>query len=193
MRAYSRRSRFGLALIGLGFLLQFVALWIDAGGSRPLAFGFAIQPVVLQILIGLLVTLLLGFAVGPLVRHISGKIPIPPPVGADTALVTEWQRLATQHTGGVWIGAVERPIFFAACWLQAWLLLSAWLVFKLALYWQGANFTAFPRSMPDAQQLAWIAAKRQLGTHHVATALVGTGANLGAAFIGVAIGKWFAL
>jgi hypothetical protein len=66
-------------------------------------------------------------------------------------------------------------------------------VFKLAFYWQGANFTKFPETSPGKEDLEWMVAKRQLGTHHVATALVGTGANIVVALIGTAVGKWIVL
>ncbi len=101
-----------------------------------------------------------------------------------------WKYLTDQQTGGAWIGRVESPIFFAACWLGAWLLLTSWLAFKLGFYWTSANFTAFPNTAPEGKDLDYLIAKRLLGTHHVATALVGTGANIVAALVGVAIGKW---
>ena len=88
----------------------------------------------------------------------------------------------------------ERPIFFAAFWIAgAWPLISTWLVFKLAFYWQSANFTAFPQSAPDPKEAEYLVAKRQLGTHHVATSLVGTAANIVLALVGVAVGKWVRL
>ena len=140
-------------------------------------------------LIGLGVTVLLGLGVGCLVRRVGDSIgPLPAPSPETTA---QWERLTAQKTGGAWIGHVERPIFFAALWIAgAWPILSSWLVFKLAFYWQGANFTAFPTSSPDPREAEYLVAKRQLGTHHVATALVGTGANIVVALIGVAVGKW---
>ncbi len=139
--------------------------------------------------IGLGVTVLLGLGVGRLVRHVGDSIgPLPAPSAETT---TQWERLAAQKTGGAWIGHIERVIFFAALWIAgAWPILSSWLVFKLAFYWQGANFTALPTSAPDAKEAEYLAAKRQLGTHHVSTALVGTGANIVVALIGVAVGRW---
>lgn len=102
-----------------------------------------------------------------------------------------WEKLRKMKTAGSAIGHVERPIFFAALWItNGWPILSSWLVFKLAYYWQSANFTAFPLDPPNKEQGAWLVAKRQLGTHHVATALVGTGANIVLALVGVAVGKW---
>jgi len=90
------------------------------------------------------------------------------------------------------VGWVEPPIFFAALWMTGgWPLLASWLAFKLALYWQGANFTAFPADPPTADQLRYLHAKRQLGTRHIAITLVGTGANIIAAIVGVAIGGAF--
>jgi len=140
-------------------------------------------------LIGLGITILFGFGVKCLVRHVGDSIgPLPPP---STDTTTQWAKLSGQQTGGALIGHIERPIFFAALWMPgAWPLLSSWLVFKLAFYWQGANFTKFPDSSPTEKDANYLVAKRQLGTHYVATALVGTGANILVALIGIAVGKW---
>ena len=145
------------------------------------------------VVIGLTITVFLGLGVGCLVRRVGAAIPIPPP-NEEPQMVSLWTKLTTQNTGGSFIGHVERPIFFAACWLNVWLLLSSWLVFKLAFYWQGANFAAFPPTLPKPmEEMAWVVAKRQMGTHHVATALVGTGANIVVALVGVVVGKWIKL
>lgn len=147
------------------------------------------QVLALRVLFGLAVTMVLGMGVGCLVERVRRSIPTPPPSEAPE-IVELWQELIGQTAGGHWIGYVEKPLFFAACWLQAWLLLTGWLVLKLGFYWQSANFAAFPRNLPDEAQLRWVIAKRQLGTHHTATALTGTGANILVALIGVAAGKW---
>ncbi len=143
-------------------------------------------------LIGLAVTVLLGFGVGCLVRRVGDSIgPLPTP---SPEVTQQWNQLTSQNTGGKWIGHVERPIFFAALWIAgAWPILSSWLVFKLAFYWQSANFTAFPETSPNEREAAYLVAKRQLGTHHIATALVGTGANILLALVGLAVGKWIKL
>ena len=109
----------------------------------------------------------------------------------STEVEPYWDKLRKMQTGGSAIGHVERLLFFAALWVPSgWPILSSWLVFKLAYYWQSANFTAFPIEPPNEKQAAWLVAKRQLGVNHVATALVGTGLNLLFAFVGVAIAKW---
>lgn len=151
-----------------------------------------IQAAELQLIIGLSVTIVLGCGVGLIVRCVGRLIPIPPP-NEKPETVRLWTRLIEQTTGGAYIGFFERLIFFAAFWIGASLILSSWLVFKLALYWQGANFTAFPEKAPDNEDLAWLVAKRQLGTHHVATVLVGTAANIVAGLVGVAVGQWIKL
>ena len=145
-----------------------------------------------RVAIGLAVTVLLGFGVGCLVRYVGNSLgPLPAP---NPEIAPQWTRLTSQNTGGSWIGHIERPIFFAALWISgAWPILSSWLVFKLAFYWQSANFTAFPESSPNEREAEYLVAKRQLGTHHVTTALVGTGANIVLALIGVAVGKWIKL
>ena len=139
-------------------------------------------------LLGLGVTVVLGFGTKCLVEHVANSLPLDSP---NSDLEPYWDKLRKLKTGGKMIGHIERPIFFAALWLTyGWPILTSWLVFKLAYYWQGANFMAFPAELPKEEQAAWIVAKRQLGTHHAATALVGTGANVILALVGVAVGKW---
>ena len=157
--------------------------------------GFSVDPEVAKILIGLFATMILGVIVGCLVRRVGdsfGPLPLPRPGLKDSETPNkEWKKLIGQRAAGGWIGIVEQPLFFAALWANSyWWLLPAWLVMKTAFYWQSANFTAFPESAPkDEVEANYLVAKRQLGTHHVATALVGTGANILAALIGVAIGR----
>ena len=140
-------------------------------------------------IIGLGATVVLGLGVKRLVQQVGKSIgPLPSP---NVKTTVQWAKLSGQQTGGGLIGHIERPIFFAALWMPgAWPLLSSWLVFKLAFYWQGANFTQFPVSAPSEEEADYLVAKRQRGTHYVATALVGTGANILAALVGVAVGKW---
>ena len=140
-------------------------------------------------LLGLLVTVVLGFGTKYLVDHVANSLPLESP---NSDLEANWDKMRKMKTAGGMIGHIERPIFFAALWIAGgWPILTSWLVFKLAYYWQSANFAAFPAELPDNNgQMAWLVAKRQLGTHHAATALVGTGANVILALVGVAVGKW---
>jgi hypothetical protein len=139
-------------------------------------------------LLGLVVTLILGLGVKCLVGQVGKSLPMDSP---NSELEPHWDKLRKMNTGGNFIGHVERPIFFAALWISGgWPILTSWLVFKLAYYWQGANFLTFPPELPKNDGAAWIVAKRQLGANHVATALVGTGANIILALVGVAVGKW---
>jgi len=145
-----------------------------------------------QVLIGLAVTVVLGFGVGCLVRRVGESIG--PFTAPSPETNSQWTRWTSQKTGGSWIGHVERPIFFAALWISgAWPILASWLVFKLGFYWQGSNFTAFPITPPNEREADYLVAKRHLGTLHVTTALVGTGANIVLALVGVAVGKWIKL
>jgi hypothetical protein len=138
-------------------------------------------------MIGLAVAMALGFGVGPLVKMVGDSLPIESPT---PDLEPYWAKLRDMKGAGLWIGIIERPIFFAALWIpNGWPILSSWLVFKLAYYWQGANFTAYPIDTPSKEQAAYMVAKRQIGTHHVATSLIGTGLDILIAFIGVAVGN----
>lgn len=160
-----------------------------------------IDPAAWPILGGLLVAIVLGeLLVGRIVKLAGDQVgkpkpsePKEPPAAsaqpADTPL--DWAQWYDMNTGGSWIGRVERPMFFAALWFQAWVLVSAWLVMKTAFYWQGSNFAALPQDAPSkSEQWKYIVAKRHLGTHHVATALTGTAANIVLALAGIAIAKW---
>ncbi len=84
-------------------------------------------------------------------------------------------------------------MFFASLWTGMWPILGSWLVFKLGFYWQSANFSQFPDAPPKEDDVKYLAAKRRYGSHQVATALVGTGANIVMAFIGVAVARWVLL
>lgn len=140
------------------------------------------------LLVGLGVTVILGFGNGYLVKCVGNSIEMKSP---NDDLVPFWDQLQKMKTAGKEIGLVERLIFFAALWTaDGWPVLTSWLVFKLAYYWQGANFASFPDKLPSKEQAAWIVARKQIGTRHVAKVLVGTGANIIVAFIGVAFGKW---
>jgi hypothetical protein len=139
-------------------------------------------------LVGLAVTAILGCTTKYFVRRIGNSLPMEAP---SIEIELYWDKLRKMQTGGDAIGHVERLLFFAALWIpNGWPILTSWLVFKLAYYWQSANFTAFPVEPPDAKQAAWLVAKRQLGANHVATALVGTGLNLLFACVGMVIAKW---
>ena len=139
-------------------------------------------------LLGLGVTVVLGLGTKCLVRMVADSLPLESP---NVDLEPYWEKLRKMETGGSPIGHVERPIFFAALWISGgWPILASWLAFKLAYYWQSANFAAFPTEMPTKEQAAWLVAKRQLGCNHVATALVGTGVNIILALVGVVIGRW---
>jgi hypothetical protein len=148
-----------------------------------------------HLIFGLGVTLLLGFFVRPLVTRVGDdrdgdqdgddKDTKPP----DS--YQPWRPISDVRSMGHWVGWVERPIFFAGLWLPgSWPIFSSWLVFKLALHWQSANFGALPEEPPGAEKTAYIVAKRNMGSRHAAKAIVGTGANIVAALIGVAAGKW---
>ena len=142
-------------------------------------------------IIGMATTLVLGCGVGPLVAHVGRLVtPLPPP-SDDTEIANLWSKLYGQKTVGHWIGFFELLIYFAAFWLpSALLIMSSWLVFKLALYWQNLNLIKFPDSSPSLIEMKYLVAKRVLCTYYTATLLVGTGANIVVALVGVTIGHW---
>jgi hypothetical protein len=148
----------------------------------------AIPHEVCQVVAGLAVTIVLGAFIKPLMGRLNKVIKIQPP-NEEAETVRLWDQLVKLTTGGAYVGFFERFIFFASIWSGAWPMFASWLAFKLALYWQGAKFASFPDTAPSNKDLAWLVSRRQLGTHHVATVLVGTAASVSAAFAGVVVGK----
>src|SRR6266853_2258483 len=146
----------------------------------------------IALVVGLAITVALGFGVGPLIRRVQRSLTKPEP--PSSALITQWDKLMNMNTGGAWIGRLEGLIFFASLWVASWWpMMSSWLVFKLAVYWQSSDYAAFPSRTPNEKEADYIVAKRQLGSHHVATLLVGTAANIVTALIGVAVANWITL
>lgn len=137
---------------------------------------------------GLFWTMVLGLGVGPFVRMATTSVGELSPPSARVA--EEWKALTERNKGGFWIGWIERPIFFAAFWMPgSWLILSSWLIFKLAVYWQSSNFAQLPNDPPEVTGVRYLTAKWKLGTHQTTTLLVGTGANIILALFGVAVGR----
>ena len=140
-------------------------------------------------LIGFAVTVLPGFGVGHLVRYVGNSLgPLEPP---SEELRPQWIKLTSRNMGGWWIGFLERPMFFAAFFIEnGWPVFSTWIVMKTAFCWQSTNFSAFPPSLGTKKEADYLVAKHQLGNHRVATVLVGTAANILLALIGVAVANW---
>lgn len=139
-------------------------------------------------LVGLGVTIALGAKhVKQLVDTAAAPIELTPP---SPRVAKEWANFISRPTAGALVGSIERPIFFFALWVSGgWLVLTTWLAFKLAVYWQNSNFAALPKEPPESQDVKWIDSKWRLGSHQTAKLLVGTGAGILCAMAGVLVGK----
>jgi len=153
-------------------------------------------------LTGLAFTLVVGQMTFPWlilrVEKLRGAPPPPPGFDADT-----WNtRVIAQRGGTVWIGRCDQIIFFVAFWLpNAWLLAGAWLTFKVVSKWESWRYfgelTKWWREVvlqPGSPSLGkdlsdgtvswlWL-----VGSSH-ATFVIGTGANVVLALLGVGVGR----
>ncbi|HEX7952504.1 MAG TPA: hypothetical protein VF523_05450, partial [Burkholderiales bacterium] len=177
-KAHARRlARHGQLIWSLGYILVATILAGAALSVRPVFPWW-------HVVLGFALTVFLGAFTGVLVKCAGDFVRTPKAPFPE--IRKEWTALVDMNTGGKYIGLVELPIFFAACSLpEAWPLAASWLVMKTAFYWQSANFSAYPERPPNKRMARWLAAKRHMGSHHVATALVGTGANACSALAGV--------
>jgi len=163
---------------------------LEQSEAQSVSLPFHIEPDWHAVL-GLAVAIASGPLIGRFLAHVRTQLSDVPLPTTDAKIAEQWQHFINVKTAGTEIGLVERPLFFAALWVQLYWLIPAWLVMKTAFYWQGANFAALPQEPPATPEaMAWQAAKRRYGTARVSLALIGTGANIVVAFLGVAAGKW---
>lgn len=90
----------------------------------------------LALVAGLSVTLLLGIFNGRLLDHWASRENIPPPPGIQK---TGWQKAINPEvvaTGATGLGLLERILFFLAAVQGEYLIIGAWLAFKVASKWK---------------------------------------------------------
>jgi len=141
------------------------------------------------ILVGLLITVFLGHAVRPIRERIGAEYG--PLTAPDKRLEKVWKEVSESRPGGKWIGAFERLMFFGSIWLNLWPIVVGWLAFKVAAYWSGAGkINALPQWLVDHPEWPYFSARLAWATRVVIFLLVGTGANIAIALLGVGVGKW---
>ena len=142
------------------------------------------------LLIGLGLVYLARIPVSCLVCHVKARAPLPPP---SSELAEKWKELTTDPTSdksGSVLGDLERFLFFIAFWLVSWEVIAAWLAFKVAAKWEAWSTTgALPQSLPNADPLGYLIARRRWASQRLMSFLVGTLANVLAAFVCVLIGR----
>ena len=140
-------------------------------------------------LVGLLVTFILGLFFSPWLSNVV-RSHLDPRTSSNAILAAVWPcEVTSLSEAGFRTGLVERVIFFAAVWISgAWWLLTSWLVFKTAIYWQGSDFTKFwgaPSKNPK-----YFIDVYNLRRYHAEAVVVGTGANIVFALVGFVVGKY---
>jgi hypothetical protein len=145
-------------------------------------------PPLFWIATGFLVTVFFGSIVSYVLKYATQKIPLDPPQTANDTQKDQWKILVEGNEGGAVIGYIERTIFFAAILLNQPLIIGTWLAFKVASKWQvWGDIISVPNKIEGIDDLDLLKAKRQWGSHLFVTFLVGTGWNIIAAMLGVAV------
>jgi hypothetical protein len=140
-----------------------------------------------QILIGLLTIYVLGLGVGPLLKHAQSSAPIPAP---NDALSAKWATLTAGDEGGKILGRLERLAFFGAFWIDAPIVIGAWLGFKVASKWNvWSNVISVPKTISGAEDVDYLIARRRWGSQVLMTFLIGTLSNVIIGFLGVLVGR----
>lgn len=151
---------------------------------------------------GLLFSLACGWMLFPeLISYVERKRGTPPPPpGFEPDL---WlNKVLAQRGGTQWLGRLDQIIFFAAFWAKdAGLLAGAWLTFKVVSKWESWKYfgemskwwkeSVLQASSPTLHSdlsngtVSWL---WLIGTSH-ATFVIGTGANIALALLGVFAGR----
>ena len=140
--------------------------------AHPLAFLLAIA----------LLLLVAEPIIPVLLRALGNREKISPPQGADLYI---WQQIvATQGIeGGMWVARLERLLFFLTVILTPTVAVG-WLAFKVASKWEAwTNLHKVPDAIEGVDPLDFLRARMALGSLTYQRFLVGTAANLLAAFI----------
>lgn len=141
----------------------------------------------LNLLVGIAVLGALGFWATYLNRIIKEKIPVPAP---SDKVSGKWSVLTGPEKGGSTLGEWERALFFVCFWLDAHLLVVAWLAFKVASKWQvWSSVVALPKELPDVDTIDYLISRRAWGAQTLTAFLVGTAFNIVAAAVAVAIAR----
>ena len=96
-----------------------------------------------------------------------------------------------RRPGGLYVGRVERLVFFGSLLANGWPLVVAWLVFKVATNWQWArNINALPRWLLQHKDPRYLGARMIWGSRAVVSFTCGTGGNPAIALAGAGIARW---
>jgi hypothetical protein len=92
--------------------------------------------------------------------------------------------------GGPDLGVLERLLFFAAAWLDAYVIAGAWLAFKVAAKWAAWQHIAkLPPALKDEDDRKYMHARFQLSSNLLGRFLNGTLYNIFCAGMGCVVGN----
>jgi hypothetical protein len=104
--------------------------------------------------------------------------------------------------GGKELGILERVLFFAAAWLDAYVIAAGWLTFKVAAKWASwQHITKIPETLKqeytkgghitylNITERQYLDARRRLGSHLLGRFLNGTLYNIFCAGVGYVVGN----
>ena len=141
----------------------------------------------ISLFVGIAALGVFGFGAGFLNRSVKALAPLRSPTDA---IAEKWSILTASDGGGLSQGEWERALFFVSIWIDAHLLVGAWLAFKVASKWQvWSGVVALPKELPDVDPLDYLIARREWGARTLTTFLVGTAYNIVAAVVAVAIAR----
>jgi len=152
---------------------------ISAVANSPLAFVLALA-----------MLMLLELPISAILHALGQDDEIPPPRGANREI---WRQISNvqRPRGGVWIGRVERLLFFISIPFASAITVG-WLGFKVASKWETwTNLYKVPDTIRGINQLDFLRARMDLGSRTYQRFLVGTSANLIASLI--SLGLFFLL
>ena len=138
--------------------------------------------------VGLIVT---AFAFSPFVRRLvratKDELSFDDAI-TDRRLRERWKAIAELHPakGPRYLGYFERTIFFIAVSTSQYEIAAGWLAFKLAAKWQSWEHVAqIPSTLKSLMNdIQFLHVRHIWGTRLLSAFLVGTAANVVAAFIG---------
>jgi hypothetical protein len=134
------------------------------------------SPLSLAIGVGMLVTALLGLLCEPFLS-VSVTVELP-----DEFKAYEPTR---KTGGGPHRGVLERLLFFAAVWRDAYVIAGAWLAFKVAAKWAAWQHIAkLPATLKDEDERKYMQARYRLSSSLLGRFLNGTLYNIFCAGVG---------
>jgi hypothetical protein len=138
-------------------------------------------------LIALLAILLFEVPLSAILRRINTSAELPAPRGVRDRV---WRDLISSpgQAGAAWLGRIERLLFFGSLVLGTPELIVAWLVFKVGSKWQvWQHVIRAPDRLGRAKADDYFVSRNAWGALVFTRFLVGTGANILAAILGLAL------